>query len=107
MSRIWLAVLLLYPTNAVSAASNSVFENCVLVGELARQVMTDRQKGIDRSTTLTFATATPDLRELLKGMAEVAYSFPAYQTPHLAEQAVAEFGDSLQLACEARRSRDN
>lgn len=103
MLRFWLVVLFLSTTSVVWAANDRVFENCGLVGALARQIMTDRQLEVDQSTAIELATASPDLRELSKGIAEVAYSFPTYQTPDLRDQAVAEFGESLQLACEKKR----
>ncbi|MGO4843450.1 hypothetical protein AB4144_65360, partial [Rhizobiaceae sp. 2RAB30] len=56
------------------------------------------------SAVSTLATTAPDLREMLKGIAEVAYSYPAYRAAGAAAQAVDEFGDSLRRACEEKRA---
>ncbi|BCH30291.1 hypothetical protein MesoLjLc_22210 [Mesorhizobium sp. L-8-10] len=105
MLRIWLAAALLYSTSADSAESVGVYENCARVGDLARQLMSDRQRGIEQSKVMTNAPAVPALRELLRSMVEVAYAFPAYQTADMRDHAVTDFGNSLELACYEKKRK--
>ncbi|MGO4833211.1 hypothetical protein AB4144_13110 [Rhizobiaceae sp. 2RAB30] len=105
MFRVWLAVLFVIPTSAMPDERNGVFDNCQLVGDLAKQIMTDRQRGVDQSTAMTLVTTSPNLQALFKAIAEVAYSFPAYPTSDLRDQAAADFGNALRFACEEKRAR--
>ncbi len=68
--------------------------------------MSDRQNDIEQSEAMKRASGVSGPEALLESLSEVIYSMPIYQTPDARDKLIAEFGNSIQMACyEGKRTK--
>lgn len=80
---------------------------CKQIGELARTVMRNRQQDIPISqmieaiekTTQNNKGSSRSMAQAIRALVIFAYERPSYSVESNREQAVAEFGNEMELAC--------
>jgi len=74
-------------------------EICAVQGDIARTVMTMRQKNAPISDLMAWANNAGDLAPLMRSLVLTAYDEPAYVTPANQQRAVDTFQNEVVLIC--------
>lgn len=79
----------------------SVQELCETFGQVAEQIMTDRQSGEPMSELMAHYTQTEnnDTNGLTRAMIIDAYNQPAYRTQEMQTYEISNFRNNVELVC--------
>jgi hypothetical protein len=86
---------------AMSAHMANAGDMCANAGEAAKAVMRARQNNTDMSTVMAIVEKQEDeaVKKVTRQIVMMAYSQPAYETDEMQQKAIAEFSNTVQLAC--------